>query len=221
MTDTVMDAVELQHAKEVLEFSDDKLAADLGLPPGVVRAWSTGKDRVPRHIARDLRWRVAVREQQQALEASGLPTCDWITALEAQPVPAKLEARAKQLEALQAHVSACPTCQARDAWVASHCPPLPERPLPLWLKVLGRFAQFVDGLPPWASPAAYGAAFFGVYSLFRVVFVLPRMASHPREGLVALAGLAMSISLGALLGLIYGTSKYFWQRRRRADQPTR
>lgn len=208
-----MDAVELQQAKEVLEFSDDALAADLRLPPAAVRAWSQGKDPVPRHIARDLRWRVAVRRQHQALEASGLPTCDWITALEAQAVPEKLEARRKQLEALQAHVSACPTCQARDRWVASHCPPLPERPLPLWIKALGRFAQFAESLPPWASPAVYGGAFFGVYSLFRLVFGLPRIASHPREGLIALGALALSVSIGALLGLLYGSTKYQWQKR--------
>jgi hypothetical protein len=209
-----MDALELQKAKEVLEFSDEKLAADLGLPPATVRAWSQGEDRVPRHIARDLRWRVAVRQQHQALDASGLPTCDWVTALEAQPVPAKLAARSKQLEALQAHVSECPTCKARDAWVASHCPPLPERPLPLWLKLLARLAQFAESLPPWASPAVYWAAFFGVYSLFRVVSWLPRIRSHPREGLTALIGLAASISIGALLGLLYGSTKYLWQKRK-------
>ena len=214
MTDTVMSVPELQKAKEVLEFSDDKLAADLGLPPATVRAWSQGKDRVPHHIARDLRWRVAVRQQARALAASGLPTCDWVTALEAQPVPEKLAARSKQLEALQAHVSECPTCKARDAWVASHCPPLPERPLPLWLKLLARFAQFAESLPPWASPAVYGGVFFGVYTLLRVVFWIPRIRSHPSEGRTAIIAVAASISIGALLGLLYGSTKYLWHKRK-------
>ena len=207
-----MEALEVQQAKQVLGLSDDALAASLGLPPAAVRAWSQGRDRVPRPIARDLRWRVAVRQQHDALAASGLPACDWIIAFEAQPVPQKLEARRKQLEALQTHVGECPTCQARDAWVASYCPPLPERPLPLWMTVLGRFAKFAESLPPWASPAVYGGALFGVYSLFRFVFLLPRIASRPREGVMALGGLALSVSIGALLGLLYGSTKYAWEK---------
>src|SRR3954470_18428947 len=50
----------------------------------------------------------------------------------------------------------------------------------------------------------------GVYTLLRVVFWIPRIRSHPSEGRTAIIALAASISIGALLGLLYGSTKYLW-----------
>jgi transcriptional regulator with XRE-family HTH domain len=210
MTETVMDAAELCRARDALGFTDEKLAADLGLPPNVVSAWSSGRAKVPRHIARDLRWRAAVAEQERMLAESGLPACEWVTAFEAQPVPEKLEARVKRFEELEVHARVCPACVARDAYAEAHFPPLPERPLPLWMKGAGLLVSLADRLPKWAEPAVWVGAAFGAYSLFRIVFLLPRLVAHPREWLIALAGLTASISIGAVLGALYGGGKHLW-----------
>jgi transcriptional regulator with XRE-family HTH domain len=129
-----MDAAELCRARDTLGYTDAKLAADLGLSPSIVTAWTSGRAAVPRHIARDLRWRAALIERDQMLTQSGLPECEWVNAWDAEPVPEKVEARLKRLEALTAHAGACPICRAREVYALEHCPPLPDRPLPLWAK---------------------------------------------------------------------------------------
>jgi hypothetical protein len=207
-----MDAAELCRARDTLEYTDDKLAADLGLPPNVVYSWSSGRAKVPRHIARDLRWRAALIEQNKMIAASGLPACEWVTAFEAQPTPEKLDARVKRLDELAEHTRVCPTCLACEAYVQAHCPPLPEQPLPLWMKGARILASLADRLPTWAQPAVWVGAAFGAYSLFRLVFFVPRIVAHPREGLTALAGLLLSISIGAALGALYGGSKHLWAK---------
>src|SRR6476661_4283637 len=99
MTERLMDSAELCRARDTLGYTDGKLAADLGLSPSIVSAWTSGRAGVPRHIARDLRWRAALVERDQMLAKSGLPECEWVSAWDAEPLPAKLEARLKRLEA--------------------------------------------------------------------------------------------------------------------------
>jgi len=43
-----------------------------------------------------------------------------------------------------------------------------------------------------------------------MVFTLPQIVRHPRFALVPLAGLGLSVSIGAVLGLLYGGSKHLW-----------
>lgn len=108
-------------------------------------------------------------------------------------------------------MDAAELCRARDAWVDAHCPPLPEPPLPLWIKGVGLLGKLADRLPPWARPAVHVGAAFGAYSLIKVFFMLPRIVANPRYyGLIALAGFSLSISIGAVVGLIYGSSKHLW-----------
>jgi len=206
----VMDVAELCRARDTLGYSDQVLAADLGLPPNVVTAWTSGRATVPKHIVRDLRWRVALIEQEKMITESGLAACEWVTAFEAQPTPEKLKEQAKRLEELTAHVKACPTCLAREAWVAEHCPPLPERQLPLWIKAVGQLVKFAERLPVWARPAVHVGAAFGAYSLLKLFFMLPQIVAHPRYALIALGGISLSISIGAVLGLLYGGTKHLW-----------
>ena len=210
MTDALMDAAELCRARDMLGYSDEKLAADLGLPPNVVSAWSSGRAKVPGHVARDLRWRVALIEQDRMLAESGLPACEWVTAFEAQPLPEQLKARVKRLEQLGDHARVCPTCIARDEYVHAHCPPLPEPPLPNWMKGARFLVSLAERLPKWAEPTVYVGAAFGGYSLFRIVFLLPQIVRHPRFGLTALTGLLLSITIGAIVGALYGGGKHLW-----------
>lgn len=212
MTETVMDAVELCRARDTLGYTDEKLAADLGLPPNVVTAWSSGRAKVPRHIARDLRWRAALIERDRMLAESGLAVCEWITAFEAQPLPEKLEARVKRLEELADHERTCPTCLAREAYAQAHCPPLPEPPIPLWVKGVRLLEALAQRLPEWARPTVHVGVAFGAYSLLRIVFLLPRIVRHPRLGLTALTGLLLSVTIGAAVGALYGGGKHLWAK---------
>ena len=213
MTDSIMSAAELIRARETLGYSANTLAADLGLPPAVVAAWEDGRDRVPRHIARDLRWRAAVTARHQAIDASGLPQCEWVTTFEARPQPQRAKALTAHLGELLKHSEGCPACLARAAFADEHCPPLPPQPMPLWVVAVGKIGTFQDRLPTWARPAVTGGLAFGAYSVFRTVLFLPQIIAQPKYGLIALEGTSLSISIGAALGLLYGTGKYPWGRR--------
>jgi len=126
-------------------------------------------------------------------------------------MPQRLKERAKRLEQLTEHQRACPTCLAREAWVKEHCPPLPEPPLPLWVKAIGQLGKLAERLPPWARPAVHVGAVFGAYSLIKLFFMMPQVVAHPRTGVpLVLAGLALSISIGAVVGLLYGGGKHLW-----------
>jgi len=209
-TETVMDTAELCRARDALGYTDSKLAADLGLPPNVVAAWSSGRATVPRHIARDLRWRAALIEQDRMLAESGLAVCEWVTAFESQPQPEKLKARVNRIEQLAAHERVCPTCLAREAYARAHCPPLPEPPVPQWVKGVRRLEALAQRLPVWARPAVHVGAAFGAYTVFRIVFFVPRIVAQPRLGLTALVGLLMSVTIGAGIGVLYGGGRHLW-----------
>ncbi|MFL5618012.1 MAG: hypothetical protein ACJ79A_06390 [Gemmatimonadaceae bacterium] len=166
----------------------------------------------------DRRW--ALIEQDTMLAESGLAVCEWITAFEAKPLPEKLKARVKRLEELADHERVCPTCLARESYAQAHCPPLPEPPVPLWMKGARHLVALAERLPVWAQPAVHVGAAFGACSLFRIVFSLPRIVAHPRLGLTALAGLLLSVTIGAAVGALYGGGKHVWARvkaRRIAD----
>lgn len=204
MTDSQMTSAEFTQARVGLGLSPDILAVDLGLPPGVVAAWENGRDRIPAHIARDLRWRVAVAERQRALAASGLSDCEWMVALEAQPWPTKLKARTARLEQVLAHEKACPICLAREAFIAERFPPMPPPPIAAEMRALGWVFQRAERLPRWAQPSVPMAMAFGAYSLLRIVFLLPRMVAQPRVAVIAAAGLSASIAIGGAVGAAYG-----------------
>jgi hypothetical protein len=214
MTDTVMSADELIRARATLGFSADTLAADLGLPPAIIAAWEDGRDRVPRHIAKHLRWLAAITERQQAIEASGLPECVWVEAFEARPEAKSMDARTKQLEELLAHSESCPACLARTAYANEHCPPLPPQPMPLWAVAFGHIGALQHRLPVWARPAVSVGLVFGAYSVVRAIFWIPRIVAQPKVGLIAIGGIALSTSIGAGLGLLYGIVRYIWDLRK-------
>ena len=212
MTDGQMTSAELIQARLGLGFSPERLAADLGLPLGAVTAWESGRDRIPAHIAKDLRWRAAVAERQSALAASDLPECEWMVALEAQPWPDKLKARTARLEQMVAHEKVCPTCLARETFVTERYPPMPPPPLAAGMRALGWIFERAERLPRWAQPAVPMGMAFGAYSLLRIFFMLPRMVGDSRMALIALAGLAASIAIGGSFGAAYGIARMLRER---------
>lgn len=199
-----MTPAELDQARTRLGLTSDTLAADLGLPPAVVAAWEDGRDAIPSHIAMDLRWRSAIAERRAALEASGLPECAWLRTMDARPEPKRMSDRAARLEEIAAHEDVCPVCLARDQYIADHFPPMPPRPVSAPMRALGWIFRQGDRLPRWAQPAVPTALAFGGYTVLRIFFMLPRMAAHPSLMLTAVAGLVISMTLGATLGALYG-----------------
>jgi hypothetical protein len=81
---------------------------------------------------------------------------------------------------------------------------MPPPPIAAEWRALGWIFQQAERLPRWAQPSVPMALAFGALSLFRLVFLLPRMVAQPRLALFALAGLSASIGIGATLGAAYG-----------------
>ena len=215
-----MTASEARDARLALKLSEDALAAETNTTAAIVAAWESGRIKVPRHIAVDLTWRVAQAERFAALEAAGLPQCPWVEAFEAERVPEKLADQNAHFERLLAHGKSCDVCKARAAYVDERFPPMPPAPLPAWMTVVRAIGTRIEALPRWARPAVSGAIFFGAYSLFRLIFLVPAIVRSPRTGLVtALEGLLLSMSLGAALGFLYGLYQRLregWAARRTA-----
>lgn len=200
-----MNGSEARAVRLALGLTEDQLAASMRTTPAVVAAWESDRIKVPRSIATDLAWQAAHLERMAALETSGLPTCGWVAAFEAEPIPAKTKLHAAHFERLIEHAKTCETCRARDAFIKDRFPPMPPMPRHGLVALIGPIADRIQQLPPAARPAATGAALFMAYSLFRIVFTLPAIARDPmRGGGVAIAGLLLSGLLGAVLGFVYG-----------------
>lgn len=193
-----MTPAELVRAREVLGLTQAQLATELELSEDTIEHWESGAGKVPRVYARQIAWLAAVGERQQALAASGLPTCEWATRWEAEPEPEKQEARLARFEALEKHGASCATCQARERYVAERFPPMPEPPLSPGLRVLHTIALGVARLPAWARPAALGAMIgVALVALRGGIYLLIRGPSWPllramgeAAGAVGLAGAA-------------------------------
>lgn len=212
MSENHMTSAELIQARAWLGLSTDTLAADLGLPPAIVAAWETDRDKIPVHIATDLRWRAAAAERLSALAASGLSECEWVQVLEAQPVPTKLDARTAQLEQLVAHENACLVCRARKQFITDHFPPMPPRPMSLSMRATVWVFSRAEQLPRWAQPAVPMALAFGGYSLIRIALLLPQIVARPLLALIAIGGLAASMAIGGALGVAYGLFRLVRER---------
>ena len=211
-----MIASEARAARIALGLSEEALAAETNTTPAIVSAWETGRIKVPRQIAVDLTWRMAQVERFAALENSGLPECSWVAAFEAEPDAEKLGAHNARVDRFLAHHKECEICKAREAYIADRFPPMPPAPRDGWVAIVMPIAERVQRLPAWAQPAATGAILFVAYSLFRLIFLLPSIIRSPREGIpTAIAGIAISASIGAAIGFLYGQYRR-WRERRSA-----
>jgi hypothetical protein len=198
-----MTPAEVTAARERLDLTPERLAAELAVTEGEVRGWEDGSISVPRRFAQELAWQAALKERDEALVSAGLPACEWVQAWEQEPQPERLEQRVKWLESWEAHARACPVCQARERYAEEHLPPLPEAPMPTWARVVGRFAETVERLPRWARPAAYGAALIGALTLARALLAMLATGFSLKLLGMAVVGIAAGAYLGAVGGLSY------------------
>ena len=200
-------------ARQSLGLSQDATAAEFNLTPGVVAAWENGEIKVPKRIEEQLRWRMAAKERIDALVKSGLPECEWRKNWEARPAPSDLKALTKYYEEGIAHAKACQICTAREKYIQDRFGEMPPAPVDGWMKILGFVAAPIERFPRWAQPAGWMAVAFGAYSLLRIVLMLSALARNPQYWPVALGGLALSMSIGAGVGLIYGGFREFRDKR--------
>jgi len=198
-----MTAAELSAARETIGFTPEQLAAELGVAPPTYAEWESGTAQIPARHARDVAYRAALAEREDALSASGLPECEWVTAWHDAPQPPKAEEQLARLESLSAHGKSCPQCVARERFVTERFGPLPEPPLPAWMRVIGRLGDAVDRLPPWARPAIWGALVVGGMTALRMLAAVRSLVQDPSRGLLMLGILAAAMAAGALGGLVY------------------
>lgn len=204
---------EVADAREALGLSHVQLAAELAVTEGEARGWQDGSVPIPRRFARQLQWRLAMRQREVEMEASGLPECAWVHEWEGKYATVGVAPESKQLAALESHAGGCPVCQARGAY-AETLPPLPEYPADGAARVLQFVGDRIMRLPPWARPAATGATFFLCYTLLKGGFTL---LFNPSIDTILALGIALVLSpmLGALCGFIYGGVRALWSRRSR------
>lgn len=194
-----MNPAEVRAAREVLGLSQERLAADFAVTEREVRAWEDGAARIPKRFAQQLAWLAALKRRDHALAAAGLPVCEWVAAWEREAGPDGPR-EARRLEALNAHAGQCSVCQARMRYVEEHLPPLPEMPMPAWIRVLGGFLDRVERLPRWLRPAAYGAAGVGLLTIARAAFAM--LVAGPSLELLGMG--AMGVVLGGYGGAVGG-----------------
>ena len=211
-----MTATEFAAARQVLQISRESLAVELNQRTDVIEGFEDGSLSVPKHIAADMRYRVAAKEREDALAASGLPECGWIADWERKAPSLSGRASLEHLQALNEHTASCATCGARDAYVLERFGPMPEMPIRGWLGMLASIAKRIDRLPEWARPGAWGALCFLAYTTFKLIFALPALLKVPGGWLLPFKALAVSGSIGAIVGLAYGALKRGWQAFREA-----
>lgn len=196
-----MTAAEVRHARELLRLSQGDLAAELGVVPDVVAAFETGAVRVPPRIAKILRWRVAIEENERALEAAGHGPCQESLVLLNRFHAPGADPMAT-VKAFEAHAAACRQCQAREAF-ARTLPPLPDPPSSPTGRAFNAFVAFTERLPGWARPAVWGAVLIGAIVMVRVLITMLRAGPSWRLLELGALGLAAGAYLGAVGGITY------------------
>lgn len=149
--DERMTAAEFADARRRLGWSTEKMSEEAGILPAEAKALEAGALPVRAETADIVRMILALEERDAVLRASGLAECAALPPLNqaftAAREGADQEASEYALEALIAHQAGCSVCQARQACVDAHAPPLPQPRLPLWMRALGALAEMSDRLP--------------------------------------------------------------------------
>jgi hypothetical protein len=201
-----MTTTEFNAAREILGHTDDQLAAELGVTPAIIQAWSAGNLNVPaRHLEqiRWLAWDAARPERELALHASGLPECAWLRDATAKPLPTKSDAAHAHFDAIEQHVSTCDVCTARERFVAERFGPMPPIPQPSWIRIFTWLAK----RPPWARPAVIGALALAALTSLRVLLALPSLFSQPSKVGQAVLAVVVASGSGAVAGFAYSLTR--------------
>lgn len=182
----------------------EDLAVTLGISASKLRTLEGSSDPIPFGASKRLRWLHDDWQRAQALEASGLPACDWASEwLQAHVGLTEVDAITESLKASEVHTSGCELCRARVQYLDDRFPP--QRPFPGggMAGFLGTLGSFFLVLPRWCRPAVAGAAILLVLTLPRVLFAL---ISGPDR--LAALGAGLQAAMAALLGGAVGGFAY-------------
>jgi len=185
-------------AQRKLGWSDEKLAAELQVSPKVVRGWSDGTLRIPKHDAQSIAWEAAAAERRAALESAGLRECEWVKAWEAEPLPKRTEDIEAHFKRLETHIAQCSTCQERERFVRDRFPAMPQFPRTPLMSGFATWDRFLQRFPEWTHPVFNGAGIITALVAIRILFVLQRQRSW-----AMLVALGVGAALGAMGGLTY------------------
>jgi hypothetical protein len=194
---------EFNAARAVLGLSDDHLAADTGVTPDIVRAWSSGAARIPPKYAQHLTWLVAAHERQAALATSGLPECEWLRSRQDLPSGASREAMMKDADAVMKHLEVCPVCLARQRYIEERFGPMPGLPRPGWLVVF----EWVERIPSSLRPAVVGACVLAALTSIRIIFAIPFLFSEPARLGTAFIAVVAAAAAGAVGGFAFSLTR--------------
>jgi hypothetical protein len=143
---------EFRSARLRLGWTSDEIAAEYRLTPRMVTAIEDGSLGVPRDVATDLQWRIAVAEREIILDQSGLPPCEVAEDIDRRAATHTGNQLLESLRSLNRHAETCETCQALSTYLQEHAPPLPELPLPWFAHVFGILQGLVERLPAPVRP---------------------------------------------------------------------
>lgn len=179
---------------------DSELAANLGVTTARLELWRSGRQSVPPHQQRLLQFFAASADRVRALEASGLPECEWLRRFDATELPDESDAVAERFKELGSHLDSCAVCQARERFANERCGRMPSYPLGGWMSGIA----VVERLPEVLRPAVYGAVILVAIVTLRALGPLLEFPENPTRGIQALIGIAVSACGGAGGGLVYG-----------------
>ena len=144
-----MTPAELRAIRELSGLDPDGMAAQLGVTPHVYAAFEAGTLRVPKRHAQMAAHYGGAAAQDAALAASGLAVCEWSENWSRSIPPWGSPKLKPHLASGREHFKSCAACKARAAYVAQHCPPIPEFPIPWTYRVFRAVARWVgDRLGP-------------------------------------------------------------------------
>ncbi len=192
---------DVRAARERLGLTPEALAAELSVTEGEVRAWEGGTIRVPAQMRRWMEWYVARAEWDAHMEASGLPACGWVADARDRVLHATGSSQIALAKELVAHMEACTTCQARNAWARENLPPPPDPPA----TGAARLIALIGRLPGWARPATFGAVALFLMTAVRILF--PAVFRSPLRVLEALGVAFLAAAAGAVGGFAYSLTR--------------
>ena len=190
--------------RQGLNWPPEKLGELLAEPGDRITGWEDLDGPLPRPIARQMEWALAVAEREKAMEACPVPPCQVAERIGATLDPKKRSSAERVMAEFDAHERDCRTCQARKAY-AERLPPLPPIPLPGWMSALVALGEQVRRLPAWLQPAAVGALVVGGLTLFRAALMLLLQRRFTADIALAVAtAIGVGAVGGAAGGLAYG-----------------
>ena len=212
-----MTGPEARAIRERLGLRVEDLAGILALTPHVVEGWEAGAARVPREVARDLRWRDALAAREALYATHGVGNCEWVEGWSRRTTKGGANRLKDAFAELDAHAAGCPTCRAR-AELDATLPPLPEPPSGGGVRLIGRIGEWIERRPQWLHVPLWVGATFASVTILRVAVAV--LATAGRTGsarilLVGLAAIPASAATGFVVGLVWTALKSLYTRLRR------